>query len=353
MTSAPFPFPNFFSPSVLFPSCSSFPSSYTGPGTATRTRTGAGLRHQPNPHLASPHQHRPSTPLTELLVWAAQSQSRELPLFVCQAEPEQQPMIVLFPAGAVEPKLDNTLPLGFVPTRLWPSSPTEPVGDACGPYEFWPGGTKEQAALNKTWGSLASQLVSSIQFCHERAHRALSKQDRKQSPRQQNTLALSSSTLSRSVTPPHFRPVARSNQTSTSSKQTEPHPKMTYANSQNHYIQKPTTIIQSRGSSVESRASSSRSSTDGNYRSSRTSMANAGAIVEKKHRVPDNDSSERHVVTSKANGKVTVINQDKGIYEKDAPLASFATSEDYKHTQDQERRERREQQRQREQRGAH
>lgn len=26
-------------------------------------------------------------------------------------------MIVLFPAGAVEPKLDNTLPLGFVPTR--------------------------------------------------------------------------------------------------------------------------------------------------------------------------------------------------------------------------------------------
>ncbi|KAL5327575.1 hypothetical protein ACEPPN_005276 [Leptodophora sp. 'Broadleaf-Isolate-01'] len=76
-------------------------------------------------------------------------------------------------------------------------------------------------------------------------------------------------------------------------------------------------------------------------------MANAGAIVEKKHRVPDN---ERHVVTSKANGKVTVINQDKGIYDKDAPLASFATSEDYKHTQD---RERREQQRQREQRGAH
>lgn len=55
-------------------------------------------------------------------------------------------------------------------------------------------------------------------------------------------------------------------------------------------------------------------------------------------------------MTSKANGKVTVINQDKGIYDKDAPLASFATSEDYKHTQD---RERREQQRQREQRGAH
>ncbi|KAG4431504.1 hypothetical protein IFR05_013019 [Cadophora sp. M221] len=78
-------------------------------------------------------------------------------------------------------------------------------------------------------------------------------------------------------------------------------------------------------------------------------MANAGVIVEK-HRVPNNDG---HYVVSKTNGKVKVINQEKGIYEPDAPLASFATSEDYKRTQDRERRERREQQRQREQRGAH
>ncbi|KAK0113480.1 hypothetical protein ONS95_013737 [Cadophora gregata] len=109
-----------------------------------------------------------------------------------------------------------------------------------------------------------------------------------------------------------------------------------YGDSRSHYTQKPTTIIQSRGSSVESRASSGRSSTDGYYTSSRTTMANAVTVVEKQ-RVPDND---RNAITTKINGKVKVIQHEKGIYDPAAPLSDSANSEDYRRTQ-----ERREQQR--------
>jgi len=125
-----------------------------------------------------------------------------------------------------------------------------------------------------------------------------------------------------------------------------------------YYTSKP--IIHSRDSSNDSRTSySSRSSTEGHYSSSRSSMANGGYYSgeparesrEHKYRTaddgsyhtitlprncPTNVSADRKYVSGKTSrsGKVEVIDQRRVVYDRDAPRSSEASSEHYKKTQD-------------------
>ena len=128
-----------------------------------------------------------------------------------------------------------------------------------------------------------------------------------------------------------------------------------------YYTSKP--IIHSRDPSNDSHTSySSRSSTEGHYSSSRSSMANAGYYSgepsyaaresrEHKYRTPDdgsyhtityprnsptNNSADRKYVsgTTSRSGKVEVIDQRRVVYDRDAPRIADASSEHYKKTQD-------------------
>ncbi|KAL2060751.1 hypothetical protein VTL71DRAFT_9393 [Oculimacula yallundae] len=66
-----------------------------------------------------------------------------------------------------------------------------------------------------------------------------------------------------------------------------------------------------------------------------------------KLRVPDN---EDYYIPARTTEKVKVINHGKKAYDPGAPLASNASYEDYKRTNDRERRERDQKRKEREQR---
>ncbi|EKD21801.1 hypothetical protein MBM_00914 [Drepanopeziza brunnea f. sp. 'multigermtubi' MB_m1] len=113
---------------------------------------------------------------------------------------------------------------------------------------------------------------------------------------------------------------------------------MSHSNSRLSYTLKPA-VIHSGSSLKDSRNPSTRLSTD--FNRTTTTMGNGGyeERVEKR-RVTDN---ERYYVTSTTSrdGKTYIHNQDRGIYDRGAPLLSQATSNDFRR----EERERREQRR--------
>ncbi|CZT11536.1 uncharacterized protein RCO7_03816 [Rhynchosporium graminicola] len=107
---------------------------------------------------------------------------------------------------------------------------------------------------------------------------------------------------------------------------------MSNSSSRNLYTQKPPVGTQSQRYS-SSDTSSSRSSTGTHNSTSRLTMSEGGAR-EEKLRTGDNDG---HYIIVKKNNGVQVINHRVKTYDSLAPLASFASSEDYNHTQGRER----------------